>query len=38
MSSGRIALPGQGRRLRVGSNELTVKAGPESGHTLSHSV
>ena len=34
MSSGRVILPGRGRRFRVGPNELTVKAGPESGHIL----
>src|SRR2546421_6403659 len=34
MNAGRILPPGSGRRLRVGPNELTVKAGPETGHTL----
>jgi quercetin dioxygenase-like cupin family protein len=34
MNAGRIVPPGSGRRLRVGPNELTVKAGPETGHTL----
>ena len=34
MSAGRIVPPGNGRRFQVGPNELTVKAGPESGHTL----
>lgn len=34
MSSGRIVPAGHGRRFWVGPNELTVKAGPESGHIL----
>lgn len=34
MSTGGMVAPGGGRRFRVGPNELTVKAGPESGHTL----
>jgi quercetin dioxygenase-like cupin family protein len=34
MDAGRIVPPGDGRRFRVGPNELTVKAGSESGHTL----
>jgi quercetin dioxygenase-like cupin family protein len=34
MSAGRFVPPGSGRRFRIGANELTVKAGSESGHTL----
>ena len=34
MNAGRIVAPGAGRRFRVGPNELTVKAGPETGHRL----
>jgi quercetin dioxygenase-like cupin family protein len=34
MSTGGIVAPGDGRKFRVGPNELTVKVGPESGHAL----
>src|SRR5256885_5242108 len=34
MNEDRIVAAGTGRRFRVGPNELTVKAGPETGHTL----
>ena len=34
MRAGRVVPPEGGRRFRIGPNELTVKAGSESGHTL----
>ena len=34
MSSGAVLPPGGGRRFRIGPNELTVKAAPETGHVL----
>jgi quercetin dioxygenase-like cupin family protein len=34
MNAGHVVPPGTGRRFRVGPNELTVKAGAGSGHTL----
>lgn len=33
-AGGSVVPPGSGREVRVGPNELRVKAGPEAGHTL----